>query len=69
MLGEEEAVILEVTPLDLHGVTYYDLAVGFRDRSVQQARLGAESVPDGLRSGEQVLATRVANMVVSIRRP
>jgi len=69
MLGEEEAVILEVTPLDLHGVTYYDLAVGFRDRSVQQARLGAESVPGGLRSGEQVLATRVANMVVSIRRP
>ena len=49
MLGEEEAVVLEVTPFDLHGVTYYDLAVGFRDRSVQQARLGAESVPDGLR--------------------
>ena len=69
MLGEEEAVVLEVTPLDLHGVTYYDLAVGFRDRSVQKARLGAESVPDGLRSGDHVLATRVANMVVSIRRP
>jgi hypothetical protein len=69
VLGEEEAVVLEVTTLDLHGVTYYDLAVGFRDRSVQQARLGAESVPEDLRSGDQVLATRVANMVVSIRRP
>jgi hypothetical protein len=69
MLGEEEAVVLEVTPFDLHGMTYYDLAVGFRDRSVQQTRLGAESVPEGLRSGDHVLATRVANMVVSIRRP
>jgi hypothetical protein len=69
MLGEEEAIVLEVTPFDLHGVTYYDLAVGFPDRSVQQARLGAESVPDGLQAGDRVLATRVANMVVSVRRP
>ena len=69
MLGEEEAVVLETTPLDIHGVTYYDLTVGFPDRSVQQARLGAESVPDDLRKGERVLATRVANLVVSVRRP
>ena len=69
MLGEEEAVILEVTPFDLHGVRYYDLTVGLRDRSVQQARLGAESVPDGLRAGDRVLATRVANMIVSVRLP
>ena len=69
MLGEEEAIVLEVAPFDLHGVTYYDLAVGFPDRSVQQARLGAESVPDGLQAGDRVLATRVANMVVSVRRP
>jgi hypothetical protein len=69
MLGEEEAVVLQVTPLDLHGVTYYDLAVAFPDRSVQQARLGAESVPEGLQEGDRVLATRVANMVVSVRRP
>jgi hypothetical protein len=69
MLGEEEAVVLQVTPLDIHGVTYYDLAVGFPDRSVQQARLGAESVPEGLEEGDRVLATLVANMVVSVRRP
>ena len=69
MLGEEEAIVLEVAPFDLHGVTYYDLAVGFPDRSVQQARLGAESVPEGLQAGDRVLATRVANMVVSVRRP
>ena len=69
MLGEDEAVILEVKAFDLHGVTYYDLAVGFPDRSVQQARLGSESVPDGLQKGDRVLATRVANMVISVRRP
>jgi hypothetical protein len=69
MLGEEEAIVLEVTSLDIHGVTYYDVAVGFPDRSVQQTRLGAESVPDDLRKGDRVLATRVANMVISVRRP
>jgi hypothetical protein len=69
MLGEEEAIVLEVTPLDLHGVTYYDLAVGFPDRSVKQARLGAESVPEDLRKGDRILATRVASMVISVRRP
>lgn len=69
MLAEEEAVVLEVKAFDLHGMTYYDLAVRFPDRSVQEARLGAESVPDDLRKGERILATRVANMVISIRRP
>jgi len=69
MLGEEEAVVLEVKSLDIHGVMYFDLAVGFPDRSVQHARLGAESVPDDLQKGERILATRVANMVISIRRP
>jgi hypothetical protein len=69
MLSEEEALVLEVAPFDLHGVRYYDLSVGFPDRSVQQARLGAESVPDGLQKGDRVLATRVANMVISVRRP
>jgi hypothetical protein len=69
MLGEEEAVVLQVAPLDLHGVRYYDLAVGFPDRSVRQARLGAESVPDDLAEGDRILATVVANMVVAVRRP
>jgi hypothetical protein len=69
MLAEEEAIVLEVAPFELHGVRYYDLAVGFPDRSVQQARLGAESVPEDLQKGDRILATRVANMVVSVRRP
>jgi hypothetical protein len=69
MLGEQEAVVLEVRPFDVHGVPFYDVTVGFPDRSVEHARLGAEVVPAGLQTGERVLATRVANMVIELRRP
>jgi hypothetical protein len=69
MPGEQETIVLEVKPFGLHGVTYYDVTVRFPDGTVEQARLGPEGVPDGLQPGERVLATRVANMVVSLRRP
>ena len=69
MLGEQEAIVVEVRPFLLHGVPYSDVTVMFRDRSVEQARLGPEAVPEALEAGEQILATRVANMVISLRRP
>jgi hypothetical protein len=69
MLGEQESLVLEVKPFELHGLTYYDVTIAFRDRSVAQARLGPEAVPENLKQGEQVLATRVAGMVISLRRP
>jgi hypothetical protein len=69
MLGEQEAVVTEIRPLDLHGVTYYDIAVSLADGSTHGARLGLESVPDELRAGDRVLVTMAANMVVSLRRP
>jgi hypothetical protein len=69
MLGEQDAVVMGVRPFPLHGVTYYDVAVRFSDQTVERARLGPEGVPGGLHPGEQVLATRVGNMVVSLRRP
>lgn len=69
MMGEQEGVVLEVTPLAIHGQPYVDVTVGFHDRSTDRSRLGPESVPDGLERGERVLVTRVANIVVSIRRP
>jgi hypothetical protein len=68
MLGEEEAMVLEARPLEIHGVTYYDVTVTFPDRSVEQARLGFEAVPPGLQRGERVLATRAMNMVIALRR-
>jgi hypothetical protein len=62
-------MVLEVRPLSIHGLPYVDVTVAFRDRSVHEARLGAESVPPDLQKGEQLLATVVANMIVSLRRP
>ncbi len=69
MFGEAEVLVLEVQPFPLHGVTYYDVKVAFRDRSVSEARLGPESVPEGLQPGDKVLAMRAGNMIVSLRRP
>jgi hypothetical protein len=69
MLGEQDAVVMGVRPFPLHGVTYYDVAVRFSDQTIEQARLGPEGVPRGLHPGEQVRATRVGSMVVSLRRP
>ena len=53
VLGELEATVVDVKPFDLHGVTYYDVAIRYADGvNVEQARLGPEGVPDGLRPGE-----------------
>jgi hypothetical protein len=69
VLGEVEAVVLEVKPWDVHGVGYVDVTVAFADRTTETARVGPESVPDDLRVGEQVLVSRAVNMIVAIRRP
>jgi hypothetical protein len=67
MLGDREGVVTEVRPFNLHGVTYYDLALTFPDGSTQSARLGPEGVPEGLQAGDRVVATMAANMVVALR--
>lgn len=69
MLGDREAVVTAVKPFDLHGVTYYDVALTFSDGGTQSARLGPEGVPDGLQAGDRVVAMMAANMVISLRRP
>jgi len=68
MLREEEAVIVEIKPFHLHGVNYQDVTIAYRDRSLDHARLGPEGVPENLQPGDVVLAMRVSNMVVSLRR-
>ena len=69
MLGEREALVVEVKPWDVHGVGYVDVTVAYRDRTVDTARLGRESVPDDLAAGEEVLVSMAMNMIVGIRRP
>jgi hypothetical protein len=69
MLGQQEAVVVEVRPWDVHGVGYVDVTVVYPDRVLETARLGPESVPDDLRAGENVLVSRAVNMIVAITRP
>jgi hypothetical protein len=68
VLGEQEAVVLEVKPWDVHGVGYVDVTVVFPDRAIENTRLGAESIPENLEPGERVMVSRAVNMIVSIRR-
>jgi hypothetical protein len=68
VLGEREAVVVEVKPWDVHGVGYVDVTVVYPDRVLETARLGPESIPDDLQNGEQVVVNVAVNMIVSIRR-
>jgi len=68
VLGEREAMVVEVKPWDVHGVGYVDVTVVYQDRETETARLGPESVPDELKAGERVLVYRAVNMIVSIER-
>jgi hypothetical protein len=67
-MGEQEALVVDVATFDVHGVDYVDVTLAFRDRSVETARLGRESVPADLRQGEEVLVSKAVNVVISIRR-
>ena len=68
MLGEQLALVMDLKAWDVHGVGYVDLTVAYKDRSVETARLGAESIPDGLAVGEEVLVSKAVNMIVAVRR-
>lgn len=69
MLGEQKAVIAEVRPWDVHGVMHVDLTLVYPNRSVENARLGRESVPENLAVGEHVVVLKAMNVVVEVRRP
>jgi hypothetical protein len=68
VLGEKEAIVVDVRPLDVHGVGYVDLTVAYRDRSTESARLGRESLPEDLEQGERVIVRSAANMIVAVER-
>lgn len=68
MLGETEAIVVDVRPFDVHGVGYVDVTLTYRDRSVVTARLGRESVPEGIVAGDAVVVRTAVNMVVAIER-
>jgi len=68
MLGEQEAIVVEVRPWDVHGVAHVDVTIAYPDRSVETARLGKESIPSDLQPGERIFVSKAMNIVVEIRR-
>ncbi len=67
-MGEEEAIVLDVKPWDVHGVRMFDVTLTYPGRRTETVRLGAESVPPGLEAGEQVLVSKAMSVVVRVRR-
>ncbi|HEU4356633.1 MAG TPA: hypothetical protein VFT27_13675 [Actinomycetota bacterium] len=68
MLAEREAEVLEVSPVQIHGVPYADVAVRYRDGVVASARLGRESIPVDLSVGERVMVQVAMAVIVAVRR-
>jgi hypothetical protein len=69
VLGDQLALVMDLKTWDVHGVGYVDITVAYKDRSVETARLGAESIPEGLAVGEEVLVSKAVNMIVAVSRP
>jgi hypothetical protein len=67
VLGDRDAVVLEVRRFDIHGAGFVDVTVAFQDRSTSSARLGVESVPPDIAAGDHVRVSMAMNMVVAIR--
>ena len=59
---------MEIRPWDVHGVGHVDVTLVYPDRTVETARLGKESVADGLVAGDTVLVAKAMNVVVGVRR-
>jgi len=68
MFGDDVGTIEAVRSFDLHGVTYFDLAVKLDDGRMEEARLGPESVPGGLAAGDRVRLIRAGFMIIQIAR-
>ena len=68
MFGDEAGTAEAVRSFDLHGVTYYDVAIRFDSGTREEVRLGPESVPGGLKAGDRVRVIRAGLMIIQIAR-
>jgi hypothetical protein len=67
VLGDRDAVVLEVRRFEIHGSGFVDVTVVLQDRSTMTARIGAESVPPEMAPGDHVTVSLAMNMIVAIR--
>lgn len=68
MFGDVLGRVKSLRPFSLHGLTYWDIAVELDDGRIEEARLGAEGVPEGLQPGDRVLVRRAAMMIIGLER-
>jgi hypothetical protein len=67
--GTRDAVIESVRPVDIHGTIYYDLVYRHDgEAQARQARLGAESLYNGLAPGDAVRVSYLMNVATGIAR-
>jgi hypothetical protein len=67
--GTRDAVIETVRPIDIHGTVYYDLVYRHEgETQPRQARLGAESLYNGLAPGDTVRVSYLMNVATSVER-
>lgn len=70
--GTKEAVVTKVQPVSIHGQISLDVYFVEPDNDqgqVSLARIGPESVPKNLESGDRVTLHYTLGMVTSITRP
>lgn len=68
VLDEREAIVVQVRPYDVHGAPHVEIVLGFSDQQVETTRLGRESAPPDLASGDRVLVRFVMRTIVEVTR-
>jgi hypothetical protein len=70
--GTREVLVTKVQPVSIHGQISLDVSFVIPDdpqSQVSLARIGPESVPQGLEAGDRVVLHYMVGVVTSITRP
>ena len=65
-----EAIIRNVSPYDLHGVRYYQLAVSYSDdpESMREVRISNDSIYDSPSTGDRIEVDMILSVVTEVRK-
>lgn len=66
MIGDQEAVVVAMQPVSIHGSEHVDLTIRLADGREISSRIGREGVPDGVTVGDRIRARLVMGQVVEI---
>ena len=65
-----EAVVRNVKPYELHGVSHYQLAVSFVDEpdSVREVRIAHDSIYANPSAGDSIVVDMILSVVTEVRK-